>query len=76
MPQISLDIDQTIFEKIEKIAKQNKTSVSDWLEDTMRKALKNNYPDDFFELFGAISDDTFIEPDEIDQKYTIQRERL
>jgi hypothetical protein len=76
MPQIQLDIDNIFFEKIEKIAKQKKTSVSDWLEDTIKKTLGNDYPDDFFELFGAINDDTFIEPDEIDQKYTIPRELL
>jgi hypothetical protein len=68
MPQISLNIDQIIFEKIERIAKRKQTSVSDWVEDNIKKTLKNDYPDDFFELFGAIEDDTFIEPIEIDQK--------
>jgi hypothetical protein len=76
MPQISLNIDQIIFEKIERIAKQKQTSVSDWVEDNIKKTLENNYPNDFFELFGAIKDDTFIEPIEIDQKYNIQRELL
>jgi hypothetical protein len=28
-------------------------------------ALENDYPEGFFELFGAIKDDTFIEPEEI-----------
>jgi hypothetical protein len=76
MPQISLNIDQIIFEKIERLAKQKQTSVSDWVEDNIKKTLRNDYPDDFFELFGAIKDDTFIEPIEIDQKYDIQREQL
>jgi hypothetical protein len=76
MPQISLNIDKIVFEKIEKIAKQKKTSVSDWVEDTIKTTLGNDYPDDFFELFGAIKDDTFVEPFEIDQKYDIRREQL
>jgi hypothetical protein len=76
MPQISLNIDQIIFEKIRKIAKQQKTSVSDWIEDNIKRTLEHDYPNDFFELFGAINDDTFVEPLEIDQKYDIQRERL
>jgi hypothetical protein len=76
MPQISLDIDQIIFEKIEKAAKQKKTSVSDWVEGTIRNILGNDYPEDFFELFGAIKDDTFIEPGGIDKKYDTPREEL
>jgi hypothetical protein len=76
MPQISLNIDRIIFEKIKKIAKRRKTSVSDWVEDNIKKTLENDYPNDFFELFGAIDDDTFVEPIEIDQKYDIQREQL
>ncbi|MDR1320250.1 MAG: DUF6364 family protein [Gracilibacteraceae bacterium] len=76
MPQISLNIDQIVFEKIKKIAKQKGTSVSDWVEDNIRKTLGNDYPNDFFELFGAINDDTFVEPIEIDQKYDISREQL
>jgi hypothetical protein len=76
MPQISLNIDQIIFEKIKKIAEQKRTSVSDWVEDNIKKTLGNDYPNDFFELFGAINDDTFIEPIEIDQRYDIQREQL
>jgi hypothetical protein len=76
MPQISLNIDQIIFEKIKKIAEQQKTSVSDWVEDTIKTTLGNDYPNDFFELFGAIKDNTFVEPVEIDQKYDIRREQL
>ncbi|MDR1025507.1 MAG: hypothetical protein LBL56_07250 [Treponema sp.] len=76
MPQISFNIDQIVFEKIKKIAKQKETSVSDWVEDNIKKALRDDYPNDFFELFGAINDDTFVEPIEIDQKYDIGREQL
>jgi hypothetical protein len=76
VPQISFNIDQIVFEKIKKIAKQKETSVSDWVEDNIKKALRDDYPNDFFELFGAINDDTFVEPIEIDQKYDIGREQL
>jgi hypothetical protein len=38
--------------------------------------MDDDYPENFFELFGAITDDTFIEPTEIDEKYAIQREQL
>jgi hypothetical protein len=61
-----LNIDQIVFEKIKKIAEQKKTSVSDWVEDAIEKTLGNDYPNDFFKLFGAINDDTFVDPIEID----------
>jgi hypothetical protein len=50
MPQISLDIDQVIFEKIEKAAKQKRTSVLSWVEDSIKRDLGNDYPEYFFEL--------------------------
>jgi hypothetical protein len=37
-------------------------------------SLENTYPEDSFELFGVVKDDSFIEPEEIDPKYNVQRE--
>jgi hypothetical protein len=76
MPQIALDIDQITLERIEKAARRRKTSISNWIGDTIKIVLENDYPEGFFELFGAIKDDTFIEPEEIDPKYNLQREQL
>jgi hypothetical protein len=76
MPQIALDIDQITLDRIEQAARRRKTSISNWVGDTIKTVLKNDYPEGFFELFGAIKDDTFIEPEEIDPKYTLQREQL
>jgi hypothetical protein len=33
------------------------------LENKIGKTLEMDYPEDFFELFGTIKDNTFIEPD-------------
>ena len=41
-----------------------------------QKKFENNYPEKFFELFGAIKDDTFIEPDEIAPMCTRPQEQL
>jgi predicted methyltransferase len=76
MAQIVLDIDQPILEKIEKVAERKKISISNWVGDNIKKILENDYPEDFFELFGAINDETFIEPDEIDPKFNLSRERV
>jgi hypothetical protein len=76
MPQIALNIDEITLARIEKAAKQRQTSVSTWVENNIKTILQNDYPDGFFDLFGAIKDDTFLEPDEIDYKYNISREQI
>jgi hypothetical protein len=76
MPQISLEFDQVTLEKIEKIAKQDNISISAWVGNNIKKILKNDYPEDFFNLFGAIKDDTFIEPDEINSIYNLPMEQI
>jgi hypothetical protein len=76
MPQISLEIDQPTLERIEKIARINNTSISGWVGNSIKYILKSNYPEGFFDLFGAIKDETFVEPEEIDFKYDLPREHL
>jgi hypothetical protein len=76
MPQISLELDPLVLEKIEKVAQRDNTSISKWVGDNIKKILENNYPDGFFELFGAIKDETFIEPVEIDSRYDLPREQI
>ncbi|MDR0823345.1 MAG: hypothetical protein LBN20_06180 [Endomicrobium sp.] len=76
MPQIALDIDEITFEKIEKAAEQRNTSISNWVGNNIRVILNNDYPDGFFDLFGAIKDETFIEHKEIDDKYNLSREQI
>jgi hypothetical protein len=76
MPQISLEFDQLTLEKIEKVARQDNISISAWVGNNIKKILKNDYPEDFFNLFGAIKDDTFIEPDEINSKYDLPMEQI
>ncbi|MDR0877453.1 MAG: hypothetical protein LBN21_05325 [Treponema sp.] len=76
MPQIALNIDEITFGKIENAAKQRKTSVSAWVENNLQVILKNDFSNDFFDLFGAINDDTFVEPEEIDRKYDLPREEI
>jgi hypothetical protein len=76
MPQISLELDPLVLERIEKVVQRDNTSISKWVGDNIKKILENNYPDGFFELFGAIKDETFIEPDEIDSKYDLPKEQI
>lgn len=66
MPQISLYIDENTLEKIGEIAKNENLSISKWVENNIKSLIKNRYPEDFFSLFGAINDDSFQRPEELD----------
>jgi hypothetical protein len=62
MPQLSLYIDRDTLGKIEQRAKQSHTSTSKWVATNIRKFLSDDYPEDYFTLFGSIDDPSFTEP--------------
>jgi hypothetical protein len=62
MPQVSLYIDKETLVKIEQLAHKNHTSISKWVGNNLKRLVKDDYPEDFFNLFGAISDNTFVRP--------------
>jgi len=74
MPQISLYIDEDTLEKIEHIAKNENISISKWVGNNIKSLIKNQYPNDFFSLFGAIGDETFQKPEYLDPDLDIQRD--
>lgn len=63
MPQISLYIDKKTLENIEKAAAAEKTSISKWVGNRLKKSLQTEYPLDFENLFGAIRDESFQIPE-------------
>jgi hypothetical protein len=62
MPQISLYIDGDTLKKIETRAKQEAVSVSKWVGKSIKKSISDEYPKDFFMLFGALKDTPFERP--------------
>jgi hypothetical protein len=62
MPQVSLYIDKDTLEKIEKVAQKSHISISKWVGNNLKRLVKDDYPDDFFGLFGAIRDASFDKP--------------
>ncbi len=62
MPQVSLYIDKETFGKIERLARESNTSLSKWVGNNLKKLIKDEYPEDFFGLFGSINDDSFQRP--------------
>lgn len=74
MPQVSLYIDKDTLIKIEHLAKKNHTSISKWVGNNLKRLIKDDYPDDFFSLFGAITDKTFVRPESLSFSNDVKRE--
>lgn len=65
MPQISLYIDEKTLKKVENAASQQHISISKWVAEQIKNRIEPTYPLDFDSLFGAVTDETFVEPKEI-----------
>lgn len=62
MPQISLYIDEITLKKIENAAKRQHISISKWVAEQLKQKIEPIYPQGFEDLFGSISDDSFVRP--------------
>ena len=65
MPQVSLYIDKETLTKVEQLAQKSRTSISKWVGNNLKKFIKDDYPEDFFELFGALQDASFKRPEDL-----------
>ncbi len=59
MPQISLYIDKETLSKIEEAAAKEGILTSKWVGKNIRKIIKEDYPQGYFDLFGSITDKSF-----------------
>ena len=76
MPQISLYIDEPTLRKIESAASRQHVSISKWVAEQIRSRVDPVYPPNFESLFGSISDDTFVRPEQITFESDSRREGL
>ncbi len=76
MPQVSLYIDKETLTKVEQLAQKNRTSISKWVGNNLKKFIKDDYPDDYFELFGALQDTSLKRPEELSFQADTNRMRL
>ena len=75
MPQISLYVDKETLSRIERAARKEKVSISKWVGKNIKKAMKEDYPHDYFTLFGSIADESF-KADALSFKDDTKRESL
>ncbi|XDD46093.1 toxin-antitoxin system, antitoxin component [Leptospira sp. WS39.C2] len=74
MPQLSLYLDQDTLKKIELAAKKEKVSISQWVKGKLQSSFEKKWPDNFFQLYGSIEDDSFNKPDSLSLKNDNKRE--
>ena len=76
MPQLSLYIDEDILEKIETAAKMNDISLSKYVSSILKEYFSNSYPKGYENVFGSISDDSFVRHEFTDFSLDTKREAL
>ena len=62
MAQITIYMDEKTLKKVEVAARKEHDSVSKWIKKRIIKDLESTWPPKFFELFGALKDETFVRP--------------
>lgn len=60
MPQISLYIDEETLKKIEKAVKKEHISISKWVGNNIKRSFNSEYPENYFNLYGSIKDETMV----------------
>lgn len=76
MAQISVQVDASTLKTLEITAAKSHTTVSKWIEDRIHHELKQEWPKDYFSLFGSLDEDDLSESPEIPFKYETKREDL
>lgn len=74
MSQLTVYIDEETRKKIEVASKRANLSVSKWVKLKLTHAIENEWPEDYFELFGSLSDDELSRPQELSLDDNLPRE--
>ena len=63
MAQLTVYIDGNTLKKVETAARREHKSISQWVKRCLESVLQNKWPENYFEVFGALSgDDSFKRP--------------
>jgi hypothetical protein len=65
MPQVSLYIDKETMDKIGQLARKGGVSISRWVGDNLKRLIRDEYPEEFWGVFGAVQDEYFTRPEEL-----------
>jgi hypothetical protein len=59
MPQLSVELDDNMFDQIRENAKVRNMPVSKFISNTLDEYMSNQWPEGFEALFGSVPDETF-----------------
>ena len=76
MPQISLYIDEFTLKKVETLAKNERKSISKWVRLRIKKSIEKTWPENYFTLFGRVTDKKFARPKGLKLKNDVTREKI
>ena len=65
MPQVSLYLDMDVLDIARRNARIEKISLSKYVTRALVKSVGSNWPEGYWELFGALTDDSFMRPEDI-----------
>ena len=64
MPQLNVYLDKKTMEKVKDAAGMENSSVSKWVRTKLDHALKGDWPEGYFEVFGSLADVDLKRPDQ------------
>ena len=56
VPQLNIYVDEVTRRKIRAAARKDRSSLSKWARKAFNSALRDSWPEGYFELFGALKD--------------------
>jgi len=62
MPKLSIYVDETTRRRVERAARRECLSASKWVRSKLVRALENNWPKGYFDLFGRLAGERFERP--------------
>jgi len=65
MSQVSLYLDQEVLETARRNARIENISLSKYVSRALMKQAEAGWPQNYWELFGALADDTFVCPEDV-----------
>jgi hypothetical protein len=65
MPQVSLYLDKETLDRIGQLARKGGVSISRWVGDNLKRLIRDEYPEEFWGVFGAVQDESFTRPEEL-----------
>jgi hypothetical protein len=64
MPQVSLYLEENTLGFARRKAQENGLSLSKYVATVLAEKSASMWPEDYFSLFGALQDDTFVRPEQ------------